>query len=292
MKEIFEGYLTENKGLSSTSANYIANLGKEYIVELEAKLKSITCYNTYNTIISANEMIQTDTGITDEQLNEFNEILEKIASIKSLTAWLREAIKSKESRIANVKRTQMRDWVNDTYHINIDEYITQNEYKHAEYDRTIDEQAKYLKSETFAAVYGQFIHQNSPFNAARKRYYDVINKPKAIEGNGQDRIIVSYKPSVSSENLEDTYMTLQHTWREYEASLNKMKYDTEQENTKREIAAKQDYNEKLTKYKEYVNLYHTWQTSEINRISKLKIFIPDMFVETYKFLESLGKVED
>ena len=45
-------FFAEN-GLTSTSANHIANLAKEYVKAQEQELESVEFYNTYLTIIGS-----------------------------------------------------------------------------------------------------------------------------------------------------------------------------------------------------------------------------------------------
>lgn len=290
---IYDKYLTSEKGLTSTAANYIANIAKEYIVELETKLSNIVCYNTYMELISSNNPILVEHGISDENITAFETILKSIANIKAFSAWLREGIKAKEAMIAEVKRTYIQAYLKNKYNIDASDFTgaTLKKYTPAEYDRSVNEQAKYLELETYAAVFGKFIHNDGAFNIARKKFYEIQSKPHKIEGDGQDRIITNFRPSVNAEVLDSVYMQLQHEWRKYESELNKLKYDTEQENNKRDLEVNAENAKKLHEYKEYMQEYNTWQTEEINRISNLKIYIPENFKETYKFLETLGEKE-
>ena len=151
MRTVYKGYLTDGKGLSSTSANYIANLGKEYIVELEHKLNNIVCYDTTQTLMLNTTPVTTSKGLTDDDIKKFNDILVQIADIKSLCAWLREAIRAKDEMCKNVDRVSVNEWVKNTFNDDISKYYGgRPTYDRVEFERTVSEQASYLKNETYA----------------------------------------------------------------------------------------------------------------------------------------------
>ena len=105
MKQQFFG----DKGLSSTSANYIANLAKEAYEKLEAKLNTTSFIRETITVIGS-------TAETNVKLSQAGlitlapNILKEICEYKSLIAWLREAIKEKENLFKANKL-----WVSDEY---------------------------------------------------------------------------------------------------------------------------------------------------------------------------------
>lgn len=96
-------YFSEN-GLTSTSANHIANLAKEYYQTLETKLDNIKFYDEKISLISSSDYKLLRGGITASTLEETTSDLYKIADAKSLIAWLREAIKAKDNLLREIKR--------------------------------------------------------------------------------------------------------------------------------------------------------------------------------------------
>lgn len=291
--ELFEKYLTNEKGLSSTSANYIANVGKEYIAEFESKLaKACTLYNTSMQLITSDTKVDTGFGCTANEVNDFEKILYRIADIKALTAWLREAISTKEKMIKKVNQRSFNEWVENVLHEDpnqYDRYALSATYPMAEYERSVDEQAEYLKAEAYAAVFGKFIHTKGAFHTGRNELYNIQSNPVKVEGNGQDRTIVYRTPSVDPELVDKTYMSLQSIWRSYEAQLNKYKYDTETENKRREHELTAEIARRQALYIQKTKEFEAWKQQERKYISDLKILLPAKFEETYKFLEELGK---
>ena len=290
--DLFEKYLTDGKGLSSTSANYIANVGKEYITEHEAKLaKAAVLYDTTQQLMTNNVKLNTGYGCKDEDVYEFESILNTIADIKALTAWIREAIKTKELMVKNIQTMSFEKYVTDILHEDINEYRERYriKYDNAEYDRTVNEQAEYLKAEATAAVFGKFIHSNGAFNKGRDMLYKIQNNPIEIEGNGQDRIIVKRHNSVDSAIVDEVYMKLQGVWRSHEAQLNKYKHNTETENNRRAQKANAEVSIRQAKYDTKLVKFEEWKEIERERISNLKIVIPDMFEGIYTYLEDISK---
>ena len=85
------------QGLTSTSANHIANLAKEYVAGLEESIDGVTLYNTEVSLLidpSGNKHSLV-VGNTLEDIEDIKNKAMHIAEAKSLIAWLREAIKAK-----------------------------------------------------------------------------------------------------------------------------------------------------------------------------------------------------
>ncbi|MDR0865422.1 MAG: hypothetical protein LBO74_10900, partial [Candidatus Symbiothrix sp.] len=101
MKKINAVFFGE-KGITSSSANHVCNIGKEYIEATHKSLdslnfvtSSVTDFNGENTHI-----LKEGVKISEEDiLNK----LSKIAEINSLIAYLREAIKAKSNELTLLK---------------------------------------------------------------------------------------------------------------------------------------------------------------------------------------------
>lgn len=76
----------KEQGLTSTSANHIANLAKEAYKELENELASTIFYTTTVSLISSEESKQLRKGVDSDFLDSVAEKLKKIARLKSLIA--------------------------------------------------------------------------------------------------------------------------------------------------------------------------------------------------------------
>ena len=96
-------FFSEN-GLTSTSANHVANLAKEYVQNIEKDLSNTSFINTSVTLIDSNNNVTTSIGKDAAFLELVETKLNKISDAKSLIAWLREALKAKENLQAELNR--------------------------------------------------------------------------------------------------------------------------------------------------------------------------------------------
>lgn len=69
------------KGLTSTSANHVANLAKEYIQTIEFNLKYIKFYSETIELIDSDKPRIIATGINLEELNNINDYINQIEEI-------------------------------------------------------------------------------------------------------------------------------------------------------------------------------------------------------------------
>ena len=90
-------------GLTTTSANHIANMAKEAYKSLETKLNTAVFYTTEIGILGGNASNTLKEGVDDNFLKDIYPDLMHIAELKSLIAWLREAIKAKERLITEAQ---------------------------------------------------------------------------------------------------------------------------------------------------------------------------------------------
>lgn len=183
----------------------------------------------------------------------------------------------------------------------------------------LDQYQKYLELDAKAAVLGKFCHSDhAPLVIARRDYLTKQSKPLEKEGTGRDTCVYQFEPSVSKEALEDTFEGLQKAYREASKELNKIRFDLREKEAARfqtENAEYQkalaDYNrqsrevdewnaelrKKYLEYRREINRkvqevqaeFEDWRSSERNRVSELKIVIPEALQETYEYLENLGE---
>lgn len=291
---MFEKYLTSEKGLSSTSANYIANVAKESIEEYEQRLAKLPLYSVYFNLLDAPEDQKkcVTTGLSNMELKEVYSILKKIAKAKSLCAWVREAIKTKESMLKKLRVMTYTDWARQQG-IELPNYEPTNDTYDHDSTLTVADKADAIVAETFAAVYGKFVHKNGGFNNARRAYYEALQNPTTLKGEGHDTTIMTSEPTVSKEVLEETYMELQNIWRGYEAQSNKFKYDEEQAISKFEQNRKSidssAYKNYILEIQQLQKDFEVWRQGEETRIASLKITIPNCLEDIFVEMQNLGK---
>lgn len=284
----------EGIGLTSTSANHIANMAKEYIQGIETVLDNISFLNVDMALISGTPNV-IQIGATKSDIDKIPQALGEIAKAKSLVAWLREAIKAKESLVNSLQAADFETWCEE----NGKEYPTPPKAPHVltepEYYAalSIKERNRYYQLETEAAVLGKYIHPNGQLSNARKELKDKVQHPHKVDGKGRDALIYSYAPSAEVVEVDNMFYELQKKHREVQAQLNSMKHDCEvarnlslnESNTKHSVAM-EEYRGKL---QSLMLEFKTWKDIKTQEYSKLKIAVPDSLMGIYNIVNSLGK---
>ena len=278
-----------SNGLTNTSANNNANLAKEAYQQLEKELANIRFYNKEMSLIGTNskELISEGTG----DISEIEKKLQKVAQLKSLIAWFREAIKAKERLLKEANNMGFEDFNLEQPERPVkEEYLTADDVVAT---WNVKQRNKYYYLETLCAQFGEYIHPNGTFSVARQDLLNYIHNPRTVGGNGRDTIVYHYTPSIDLEKVEDTFMHLQNTYRSYQAELNSMKYDIETalQNDKREKDLK--FNEEMGVYINKANAVSSQLTVLKNKAiataQNLKIIIPDSLKPVFDEIQALGK---
>lgn len=277
------------QGLTSTSANFISNLAKERYSSIVQALESIVFYTTTIKLLGTNETTVLKEGVMSVATVESD--LKKIAKLKSLIAWLRESIKAKERLI---KECQDGDY--EYYSITVPErperesYITSDDVI-ATFN--IKQRNRYYYLEAYCATIGEYIHPSGTFAQEREQLHKIMHEPRTVSGNGRDTLIYSRTPSLPVDQVENTFMELQQTYREYQAELNSIKHQIEETVNKDTAQKNIEYSEKLSAYKTEMITIDAELTRKrkeaVTAASNLKIIIPDSLKEIYDEIKELGK---
>lgn len=272
-----EIFFAEN-GLTTTSANHIANIAKEKYQVLMKNLTGLEFYDSKVVSLMGSSEAFLSEGITD--LSNIKKDLLDIAKLKSLIAWLREAIKAKEAL--------RQEALSSTYNL-VKPILPLEEDPITEEDVigswSIKKRNRYYYLDSVCATIGTYIHPGQPFAIARDNFTEKLSKPRATSGSGRDMVIYTYTPSVSQEEVESTFMDLQETYRNYQSELNSMKYEIEEtvKASKIDCMNKNSiaYNAYSTEQQKYTNELALLREKEAVRISHLKIVIPDALQDIY-----------
>ena len=298
MNSVFFG----QEGMTSTSANYYANIAKELQEAAAERLNNLRFFNTSVAVIGSDNKQLMQAGNTN--LNSIEEDLQMQSSMFTFCAWVREAIKVKEEMQRNVQKLEIEAWAEEQdielpiqpkYPVSIEDPSINDVIDSWD----INKRTRYLKLDTFAAHYGKLIHPKGAYSNARKEAHTAVNQPIIKEGTGRDMVLYYREPSVDINEVDSKFLELQDKYRQYEKELNQMKaeiQDTINELTRR---AYEEYQAKVDEWKElnkaynsvWVELrakYNTWKTNELERISKLKITIPDNLKTTFKVIREVG----
>ena len=283
-----------DNGLTSTSANHVANLAKEYVQNIEKDLNNTSFVNTSVTLIDSNNNVKISIGKDATFLELIETKLNKISEAKSLIAWLREALKAKENIQAELNRLSLVDWVKMEKNETLPEYPERDHYMMEDdyyASLNIKDRNRYYMLETQAAVYGKYIHPSGAFSKAREELSDRLNKPHDVKEEGRDTIIYNYNPSVEQSKVEDLFFKLQKDYRQVQAQLNGMKHECELALSENRISMDNAYKEKLNKYSQVINAYtaeyNVWTKKKSQEYASLKIAIPDNLKSIYNEVNSL-----
>lgn len=289
----------KNGFLTSTEAQNICNVANEVIAGLTDSLNTVQFYNTTITsIVSSDNAVNAGKGTTDTSW--IQDAIIKIGQYNSLIAWLKEAIKNKEEALGELSSTRIQDW---------------SEYKDYPTPKSPSKKAtvtkddviknldaiklnKYFTLQSRAATIGKFIHETGSVSRAKVMLIKVIAEPNKISGAGRDTVVYRYTPSVEVAEVNGMFLSLMSEHRNLNAQLNNIKADAIEEANKQNIANEQEYQKARTAYsKEYndwldkiedlQSRFNQYIITEKEKISKLKINVPDSLMETYKSIKAL-----
>lgn len=285
-------FLAKDGLLTSTSANYLANLAKEQSKQITKRLDSISFVNKTVELINGTSKPLRNGWKTVASLEDD---LKKLSNLMSFNAWVREAIKEKDALLISNNSMSLEDFCK----------LTGEEYPEAPNrpktvqqediinEMSIKERNRYFTLETFAATFGSYIHPNGNIAIAREQLLHRQEEPNEVQGEGRDLVIYGYTPSLPTTEVAHCYISLQNSYREYERQLNAIKASLKEEVNRRNLKTQREYSEALHEYtakksvlEQKLSIYLKERQEEI---SKLKIVLPDQLKDTYEYLNSLGK---
>jgi hypothetical protein len=100
-------------GITSASANHVANMAKESISEIVNDLDAVSFYNATVCLLSGGNPQQAAIGSRREDIDKVQASLESIGEANALIAWLREAVKARERMLQEVKDMTLADYCRD-----------------------------------------------------------------------------------------------------------------------------------------------------------------------------------
>ena len=288
--EIFFG----EQGLSSTSADFIANLAKEMLRKDESKIAGLSFVCEEISTLANPVKEEVSVGMEEADVKDIPATMERIMRLKSLIAWLREAIKAKDRLLKEVEKMNIYcdKWMETGWDT---EDAEMEEMSKEEYLDTLSasDRKQMYKLQTKVAVLRKILHKDGAFEKARTRLSYIMKKPRDLEKMGINNIVHYYEPSVDSAIVDEIYIKLSTEYREAQAELNGYLHamDATLQQNKVEVTEKNRANRELAKRKEklqYAKL-DEWKSLETKRISKLKIIIPNSMKDIYEEVQRVGK---
>lgn len=289
----------KNGFLTSTEAQNICNVANEVIAGLTESINSVQFYNTSITsIVSSDNEVCAGKGTTD--IAWIQESIVKIGQYNSLIAWLKEAIKNKNDATTELASIKIQEWSE------YEEYpVPKSPSRKASVTKEdviknleAGELNKYFTLQSKAAAIGKFIHETGSISRAKIMLNKVVSEPNKISGAGRDTVVYRYTPSVNVNDVDNMFLSLMSEHRNLNAQLNFIKAKATEEANKQNIANEQEYQKARTAYsKEYndwldkiediQSRFNQYIITEKEKISKLKINVPESLMETYKSIKAL-----
>lgn len=285
--------------LTSTEAQNICNVANEVIARLIEHINSVQFYNTSITsIVSSDNEVCAGTGT--RSVSWIQDEIITIGKYNSLIAWLKEAIKNKNEAIDELSDIDIQDWSEYKYYPKPESPSRKASVTKEDVIRNLEaaELNKYFTLQSKAAAIGKFIHETGSVSRAKIMLTKVIAEPNKVSGAGRDTIIYKYTPSVNVDDVDNMFLSLMSEHRNLNAQLNFIKAKATEEANKQNIANEQEYQKARTAYsKEYndwldktedlQSRFNQYIITEKEKISKLKINVPESLMETYKSIKAL-----
>lgn len=285
--------------LTSTEAQNICNVANELIARLTESINSVQFYNTSITsIVSSDNEVCAGRGTTD--IAWIQDAIIKIGKYNSLIAWLKEAIKNKEEAIGKISSMSLQEWSEFKYYPNPMSPSRKATVTREDVIRNLEatELNKYFTLQSKAAAIGKFIHETGSISRAKIMLNKVVAEPSKVSGAGRDTVVYKYTPSVNVDDVDSMFLSLMSEHRNLNAQLNFIKAKAVEEANRQNIANEQEYQKARTAYsKEYndwldktedlQSRFNQYIITEKEKISKLKINVPDSLMGTYKSIKAL-----
>jgi hypothetical protein len=282
------------KGLTSTSAQHIKDMAGHMNENLKEQLNGIRFVTDEVKLLGSQSKEVIAKGWDRFQLGQVENILDTIANVQSLQAWLGEAIQVKNMLSQHIQKYDFRTWLVDNG-LELPQTQCVKLLTEAEWLDSLDIKTRnrYLTLQTLCAVYGQFIHPKMPLDKAKKYLQTRLNEPVEVTGSGRDSLVYYFTPSVEQNLVDEVYYKLQAKHRAAQAEFNKLKHEYEiaaDEYRQKQIDANEEIKAQSNALmQEYLNQYQNEHQEMTVKIRGLKIQIPDHLKDIYEAVNKLGK---
>jgi hypothetical protein len=274
-------------GLTITSANHLANIAKEMYEALLSKLEGLKLFSRDYMLAINSNTYRVENESAKAELEGLSETLKEIGSLKSLIAFLREAIKAKNFLAKE-----------DSFEEHIDELVKAG---HTEFEMpenkaevtfgeefeklSTEQKARYFALEAKCAVIGSAIHPNGVFAKARREFFEHSKNPITVVGKGQEAELNSYTSSFSAEEVDGAFFALQKEHRALQAEFNKLKGEIEEKVAKANKAMAEEYRDSM---KLWVETQKVEKLKYYENVSSLKVVIPQNLREIYEKVNAVA----
>lgn len=290
MKSVF---LTNETGITSTSANYLANLAQEVIQEKKLELENTSFVDSR--IITPLCPDGLDYEKANFDLDKISEKIREISRYNTFCAWMREAVKAKEKALADIDNDDFNEWLERNGKKIENEKKLDLQKKEEDFvdDLSVGERYTMLMAEAMASSFGKLIHQNSPISNARKQMQYRKLHPTDVKGTGSELTLTRYTVAADSDAVENVFISLQNEQREAEKQLNGIKSRVKSAYDEYRIKSRKEFNdilnERSARNEMLSNEFEKDKAERRVELNKMKIVVPDALKDIYEHLNSLGK---
>ncbi len=289
MKSVF---LTNEEGITATSANYLANLAQEVIQEKKLELDNISFVDSRIVTPLCPEGLDFEKANFD--LENISEKIREIARYNTFCAWMREAIKAKEDALEEINNETLDEWLERNNLKEVNRFKVENKDENDFLDElTAGERFTMLMYEAVASSYGKLIHKDSPISNARKQLQYRKLHPTDVKGSGSELTLTRYNVVADSEKVENMFLSLQNEQREAEKHLNTIKSRLKTSADEFNIKARHEWEGKMKDSQDlrkmHMNQFEKEKTERRAELNKMKIVVPEILKDVYVYLNSLGK---
>ena len=277
-------------GLTITSANHLANIAKEMYEAVLSRLESLKLYSRdYMLAINGNSF-RVENESEKSELETLSADLREVGELKSLIAFLREAIKAKESLGSG---SSFEEYVENLIKEGREDLKKPVEKKAVSFDvefakLTAEQKARYYALEARCATIGSFIHPDGPFANARKEYFEHRKNPTLVVGRGQEAEINTFTSSFTAEEVDGEFFSLQKEYRKIQAEFNKLKAEVDEKVSE---ANKAIANESLAAMKLWVDARKVEKTRYDAEVKSLKVVIPMNLRDVYERVNAVANAK-
>lgn len=304
----------KEKGLTATSASFLAGLASQEVNRLEKIIKSASYYDAYLEPLaggSGAKLVQK--GKDDAFLKKLLPTAKEIGELRGFIAYVHEAVREKERQTQHIESMNFERWLELPGQQKVKEELEagkklkkpdvpeEADADWAKHQLSVKELAHYLLLEARASTLGVYIHPDGVLAKAKDSLSEKTVRPiEAAEWDDATAAIIrSFKPSATPDAVYANYNALQAAHRRWEAELNGLKAKLDILAKNENLRRNREYREKLsehrmktqeleTRRKTIEAEYADWLIAEHEAVRNLKIIIPNELQPVYDRLAALG----
>ncbi len=267
-------------GLTITSANHLANIAKEMYEALESRLSSLRFYSRDYMLAIAGKTFRVENESDQAELEALASGLKEIGALKSLIAYLREAIKAKEQMNSD---SAFDEHIHELIKAGRKDLEKPSAKKEVSFEDefaklTAEQKARYFALEAKCAAIGSYIHPNGAFAKARGDFFEHTKDPIKVVGKGQEAEINTFSSNFTAEQVDAVFFALQKEHRNLQAEFNRIKSEVDE---KVADANKSIAKDALASFKLWVDARKVERTLYDAEVKALKVVIPQNLRDIY-----------